>query len=253
MGFWLNMKIAEGFKMLEIHGGMFGKPGIFNPTLIWDETEIVLIDTGLPAQRQLIREAVENAGVSFDSLSKIIITHQDTDHIGSLAEIVKESNREVEVFAHRVEKPYIQGDLTPIKMTPEKIAQMKVTLSKMPEEKRNEINNMLSNISARVDKTVEDGEELPFCGGIQVIYTPGHTPGHICLYLRKYKTLVTGDAMNVIEGKLCGPNPEFTYNMGDAIKSLKKFAKYDITNVICYHGGTYSDNVKQRILELSSN
>jgi len=36
--------------------------------------------------------------------------------------------------------------------------------------------------TVNVDKTLEDGEELPFCGGITVIHTPGHTPGHICLY-----------------------------------------------------------------------
>jgi glyoxylase-like metal-dependent hydrolase (beta-lactamase superfamily II) len=33
-----------------------------------------------------------------------------------------------------------------------------------------------------VDRIVEDGEELSFCGGITVII-PGHAPGHICLYI----------------------------------------------------------------------
>ena len=102
-----------------------------------------------------------------------------------------------------------------------------------------------------MDKTIEDGEELPFCGGIQVIFTPGHTTGHICLYLKKYKTLVAGDAMNVIDGELSGPNPQFTYNMKEAVNSLKKLSKYDINSVICYHGGVYSQNVNQRIIELA--
>ena len=75
------MKIAEGIEMFEIHGSMFGTPGVFLPTLIWDESEVVLIDTGLPGQRKLIREAVEKAGVPFDRISKIIITHHDTGHI----------------------------------------------------------------------------------------------------------------------------------------------------------------------------
>jgi len=246
------MKIAEGLEMLEIHGSMFGTPGVFHPTLIWDDSEVVLIDTGLPGQRELIREAVEKAGVSFDRISKIIITHQDTDHIGSLATIVKAATRVVEVFSHEVEKPYIQGDLKPIKMTPERMAQLEVRLSKMSEEKRIEIKSMFINTSAKVNKTVEDTQELPFCGGIQVIYTPGHTPGHISLYLKKYKTLVTGDAMNVVEGKLCGPNPQFTYNMEDALNSLKKLSKYNIKTVICYHGGIFSDKVNQRIIELLS-
>lgn len=245
------MKIAEGLEMLEIHGSMFGAPGVFYPTLIWEGSDIVLIDTGLPGQQELIREAVQKTGVSFDKLNRIIITHQDMDHIGGLATIVKDSALNIEVLSHEVERPYIQGELTPIKMTPERMAQQEVMLSKLPEEKRNEIKKLFSNLSAKVDKTVEDGEELPFCGGIQVIFTPGHTPGHICLYLKKYKTLVTGDAMNVVEGKLSGPNPQFTYNMKEAITSLKKLSNYDIQTVLCYHGGIYSDNANQRILELS--
>ena len=133
------MKIAEGLKMLDIHGSMFVTPGVFHPTLIWNDSEVVLIDTGLPGQRELIRDAVEKVGVSFDSLSRIIITHQDMDHIGSLSEIVKEATKELEVFSHEVEKPYIQGELTSLKMTPERMAQQEVMLSKLPEEKRNQI------------------------------------------------------------------------------------------------------------------
>ena len=137
-------------------------------------------------------------------------------------------------------------------MTPKRIAEMEVMLNKLPEEKRKKIKKAFSNLTPKVDKTLEDGEVLPFCGGIQVIYTPGHTPGHICLYLKKYKTLVSGDALNVIEGKLYGPNPEFTYNMEEAVASLEKLSQYDIETVICYHGGIYSGDVNQRIKEICS-
>lgn len=252
IGFWENMKIADGLEMLEIHGTMFGTPGVFNPTLIWDDSEVILIDAGLPGQRELIREAVIKAGVAFESISKIIITHQDTDHIGSLSAIVKGSDTPVEVFSHEVEKPYIQGELNPIKMTPTRIAEQETMLNKFPEEKRKKIEKMFSNLSAKVDKTIENGETLPFCGGIHVIYTPGHTPGHISLYLEKYKTLVSGDALNVVDGELCGPNPKFTYNMEEAVASLKKLSQYDIETVICYHGGIYRGHANQKINELSS-
>jgi hypothetical protein len=56
----------------------------------------------------------------------------------------------------------------------------------------------------------------------------------------------------VVQGKLCGPNPEFTYNMEEALISLKKLSQYDIKTVICYHGGIYNGAVNQRIKELSS-
>jgi glyoxylase-like metal-dependent hydrolase (beta-lactamase superfamily II) len=130
----------------------------------------------------------------------------------------------------------------PIKMTPERLAQL---------EAKPEMKAMYANTKAGVDTLVHDGQELPFCGGIEVIHTQGHTPGHICLYLKKYKTLVTGDAMNVVDGKLVGPNPVFTFNMEEALNSLKKLTKYDIETVICYHGGVFTDNPNQRIAELA--
>lgn len=245
------MRIYEGLEMLEIHGNMFGNPGVFHPTVIWDDQEIVLIDTGLPGQVDLLREAMDNAGISFEKISKIIITHHDTDHIGGLSTIVKEANSAIQVISSIGEKPYIQGDLRPIKMTAERMEKIEAMFNTIPIEKRSQLKAVYTNTSAKVDTTMEDGQELPICGGIQFISTSGHTPGHICLYLKKYKVLIAGDALNVFEGKLLGPNPQFTYNMEDALNSLKKLSKYDIQTVICYHGGIYTDNVNQRIQELA--
>jgi glyoxylase-like metal-dependent hydrolase (beta-lactamase superfamily II) len=92
---------------------------------------------------------------------------------------------------------------------------------------------------------------LPYCGGITVINTPGHTPGHISLYHKPSKTLIAGDAMIVADGRLLGPNPQYTLDMKTAIESLKKLMQYDIETVICYHGGLYKDNANRRIAELA--
>jgi glyoxylase-like metal-dependent hydrolase (beta-lactamase superfamily II) len=96
-----------------------------------------------------------------------------------------------------------------------------------------------------------DGEELPFGGGVTVIHTPGHTPGHICLYHAGTKTLITGDALNLVDGELTGPNPQFTHDLTTARSSLKKLARFDIDKVICYHGGVFLGNSNQRIAELA--
>jgi glyoxylase-like metal-dependent hydrolase (beta-lactamase superfamily II) len=93
---------------------------------------------------------------------------------------------------------------------------------------------------------------LPYCGGMTVIFTPGHTPGHICLYLNQSKILVSGDALVVADGELRGPNPQATYDMDTALKSLKKLARYDIETVVCYHGGVYGDNPNKRLAELAN-
>lgn len=103
---------------------------------------------------------------------------------------------------------------------------------------------------AKVDRTLTDRQELPYCGGIQIIFTPGHTPGRISLYLKQSKTLVVGDAMFSVEGILGGPHPHSTLDMNKAFRSLEKYLDFDIKSVICYHGGLSTDNVKEQLQKL---
>jgi len=82
-----------------------------------------------------------------------------------------------------------------------------------------------------------DGQELPICGGITVIHTPGHTPGHISLLLSGSNIAVCGDAANINEGELVGANPGMTHDMGAAAESFKKLADLDVAGYVCYHTG----------------
>lgn len=227
------MKVADGLEMLEISTISTGRNGIINPVLLWDDKSAILIDAGLPGQMPLIRESIKRAGLAFNRLTNIIITHHDLDHIGSLRDIQNELGENLKVISHTEEKPYIEYEKNPLKMNPEKIAEL------MP------------MLKSKVDRVVGHGEELEECGGVTIIYTPGHTPGHICLYLKKHKLLVAGDALNVVDGILLGPNPKFSPEFEQAKKSLKKLAEHDIEAVICYHGGLFRGNINDRILELS--
>lgn len=103
------MQVANGIEMLEISAIIIGKVDVIHPTLIWDEDMVILVDTGYPGQLPLFREAMEKARVPFDKLTKVIVTHQDLDHIGSLPTILNESPQRIEVLANEVEKPHIQG------------------------------------------------------------------------------------------------------------------------------------------------
>lgn len=245
------MNVAKGVEALEMTMNMMGNQSVIYPTLLWDEETVILVDAGVPAQLPEIQKVMDQVGAPFNKLNKVIITHQDLDHIAGLPELLKLSDHKVEVLAHDNEKPYIQGDKPLIKMNPEQMAKR---LASLPEEQRKQLEKIFEaskHIKANIDKTVEDREVLPYCGGITVIHTPGHTPGHICLYLNQSKTLITGDALNVIDGQLVGPRPEFSADIAAAKNSLQKLTQYDIETVVCYHGGVYKENVNQRLLELT--
>ncbi len=243
------MIVAKGLAMLEISALVMGEQSYIYPSLIWDRDEVILVDTGFPGLLPKIREAVEQSGVPFNQLSKIIMTHHDIDHIGNLSRILGSAARKVEVLAHEEEKSYIQGELSPVKLTPEKMAQLKA----LPGEQGQAIKKTFENfkeLGAKVDRTVAGGEGLPYCGGINVIHTPGHTPGHICLYHSQSKTLIAGDSLFLENGTLV-PAPQFLNHDNEAaLNSLEKLTSFDIQTIICYHGGLYQDNTNRRITEL---
>lgn len=236
--------------MLEIPMNLMGRESKIYLTLMWKDNTVILVDAGLPNSLREIKNAMENTGVPFERLSKIIITHQDIDHIGGIKSILNELP-EVKVFAHEEDKQYIQGEKKFVRLN----SSFMDRINSFPEETQEKILDMFKNAPVEVDITLTDGEELPYCGGIIVIHTPGHTPGHICLYHKDSKTMIVGDAMNVLDGQITGPNEQLLNkeDAGKAINSLKKFEEYDIENVISYHGGLFNDNPNQIIKELLGN
>jgi glyoxylase-like metal-dependent hydrolase (beta-lactamase superfamily II) len=248
-----TMRIADGLAMLEIPANLMTGPGTVNPALLWDEQEVILVDAGFPGQVPLFREAFTGAGVPFSRLSKIILTHSDTDHIGALSGILHEADHKITILAHALEKPYIEADLPPIRL-----AQMQKQLASLPEDRQKQMAALYESLKTNykklkvdVDATLADGEVLNDCGGIIVVHTPGHTMGHICLYHKPSKTLIAGDALNVEEGMLvCAP--VFTCLDTRAYsESLRKLAAFDVAAIICYHGGIYRDDAGRRIAELA--
>ncbi|MBB3126059.1 glyoxylase-like metal-dependent hydrolase (beta-lactamase superfamily II) [Paenibacillus rhizosphaerae] len=244
---------AASVYMLDVSAVMMGSVNTVHPAVITDGNHTLLIDTGYPGQYSLLREAMKSHGLSIDSLTHVIITHQDLDHIGSLPAIRQHAPRPVEVMSSQKEKPYIQGEKRLIKVTPEAIERAKAALPpEVPAEWRKAFISTLENPPrSPVDTIIHEDEELPICGGIAVIGTPGHTPGHISLYHRPTRTLVAADALRVVGGELLGPDPDATVDIPLAMRSIAQLAAYDIASVICYHGGSYDGPVVQRLMELS--
>ena len=79
---------------------------------------------------------------------------------------------------------------------------------------------------------------------LEVIWTPGHSPGHNVIYLRKEKVMIVGDHLLPkitphvgIYPDNVGGNP-----LGDFINSQLKVQKFDVELVLPAHGGVYHDH-----------
>lgn len=222
---------------------------VIHPVVIYDNEHMVLIDTGMPGSRELILKQISEAGLAPEKLSAVILTHQDIDHIGSLPQFLGSDYARPTVYAHREDQPYIDGNVPLIKFPPDR---RKMLLGLLSEQDRTQFERSFSSSSeANVNVLVEDGQTLSFGGGITIIETPGHTPGHISIYHSPSQTLIAGDALMVRDHALSGPNPNTTPDMDTAIRSISKFLEYPVQNVICYHGGFLNNDVQEQIAKLT--
>jgi glyoxylase-like metal-dependent hydrolase (beta-lactamase superfamily II) len=242
------MRITNGIEMLELSNEIMGRKNVIHPTLIWDKDTTILVDAGYPNQLSQLRDTIERTGLPFLKLNKLIITHHDMDHIGGADVLASALPESLEIIAHTKERKYIQSEICPTKITQLK-SQVKVMSPEMKIMYEN-LKTGYKNHKIIVNKVVKSGEELPYCGGIKIIYSPGHTPGHISLYIEQSKVLIAGDALFAENGVLTSPPKFFNYNNDLALKSINKFDQYDIRTIICYHGGVYFKNTNISIAEL---
>ena len=229
------MRVANSVYVLCIPRGPEDADNYLNLTLIVDEENgTALVDAGLPDQTEVISAALTEAGIGVRDLRLIIFTHQDLDHVGSGAALVRQSG--ARVLAHSADAPYIDGSLRPLKPSPEML------------EQRPHMREILERLEpVAVDEQVENGTRLDLAGGTQVVFTPGHTPGHISLYLERSKVLVAGDALTAEGGYLNGPNPLATLDMRAAVQSVKRLADLDVDTIVCYHGGVVSEDANGQL------
>ena len=132
--------------------------------------EDVIVDTGTGDNIQYIKDSMKNAGLSVNDLSLIVNTHNHYDHIGG--------NRffDLEVAMHREDAIAIEeGD------DESTVASMFGRSMK----------------GMKVDRKLEEGDKIH---NFEVLHTPGHTKGGICLY--NGEILISGDT--VFAGGGCG-------------------------------------------------
>jgi glyoxylase-like metal-dependent hydrolase (beta-lactamase superfamily II) len=234
--------------ILRIDMDVNGFISTLHPVIVSDEQEMVLFDCGHKDALSQLSDSAFLAGFDLNKLTKIIITHHDHDHMGSLADLKREYPW-MKVYASAIEAEYIRGSIKSIRLQ-----QAEEQLQSLPEDQKEHAQKRIDMLQliepVDVDGILEDGDVLDVCGGIEVVATPGHMPGHISLYLREFKTMIAGDALIVADGKLYRANPRFTLDKDEAYTSARRFINYDIDTLICYHGGAIGENIKESLENL---
>jgi glyoxylase-like metal-dependent hydrolase (beta-lactamase superfamily II) len=157
------------------------------------------------------------------------------------------------VVATALEKPYIEGSRRLLKLTPEAVEQAVSRLPpSIPSAWRDAFRRTLEHPpTANVDCCIDSAEERPYEGGLMIVPTPGHTPGHISLYHSASRTLIAADALRIEDGLLLPPAPELCSDYEEALRSIERLRLMDIARIICFHGGLYEKgDIRERLEEL---
>lgn len=102
--------------------------------------------------------------------------------------------------------------------------------------------------SPRAVTPVGDGDRV---FGLEVIATPGHTPGHISVLDPVGGLLVAGDALNGGDGGVVGPNPDFSEDMATANDSVRKLAGFTFDSVLFGHGEPVEGDADAQVAALA--
>ena len=185
------------------------------------EDQITLIDAGFKGSGRRIVRYLDQQGRSPSEVTRIVATHYHVDHIGGVAELKAATG--AAVAAHASEIPFLQTeDPLPSPFHDSRLAVLTAPFVRLSEPP-----------SFVVDAALTDRDQLGDFGNIEVVHTPGHTPGSISLYFREQGALIVGDALEYRGGKLGLPSRLFTADMEQAKQSIRRLASLDF-EVLCF-------------------
>ena len=218
-----------------------------------------MVDTGMgmPAARIAFKEGLQHAGLSINNLQTIVLSHDHPDHIGLSGELQEHSG--ATVYMHPIDASSM--DIFWRNARPEWFATASDFFKQhgMPNEqswfsqaRAGQMKDVLSVPPREAITLVEDGQTLALLGEqYRVIWTPGHSDGHICLFRKRDGVFLAADHIlpritpNVgLFSQYDRPNP-----LGDYLDSLRKVEHLPATIVLPGHGEPFT-NLAGRVNEI---
>ena len=208
-----------------------------NVFIVRTGTSWVLVDAGLRGYDGTIRSAASEFIRSDAPPDAIVLTHGHFDHIGSLHALL--DRWEVPVYAHHLERPYLNGESPYPPPDPLVGKGAMALLSRL-------YPNGPIDLGSSLRMLPTDGS-IPSMPGWRAVYTPGHTAGHVSIWREHDRTLIAGDAVVTTKQEsllavmaqrpeLHGPPAYFTQDWERAAQSVRTIAALEPEVLATGHG-----------------
>lgn len=225
-----------------------------NCYIIHSKGEALVIDTGFDMDvcYDAFLKGFEEIGVPVEN-AHLVVTHLHADHTG-LCSRLEPTVKSIMIGEHEAEEierlasedPELGWERVNTLKTSYDLDKYSVSLDDNPA--------YTQMYKTQVDfKLLKEGDKINIGDyAFEVIHTPGHTPGHICLYEREKKIFASGDhVLGKITPNISHWGDSYGDSLGTYLKSLDKIADLNVELVLSSHRYR-PESLKQRVEELKA-
>ena len=214
-----------------------------------------IIDTGLnyPGAKEKWTQALREIGIGFQDITKMVVTHFHVDHVGLAGWFQERSG--CKVYISDKEGANL-GRFWDVYLGDDQELYLFLIKSGLEQDEAETLCNLLRNVDRVLQpypdfEFVKDGDFLRLGDRLwEVLVTPGHTSGHICLYCNEEGLLLSGDQLlPTITSNISIVPAGATDPLEDYLNSLRRLEGLHPRLVLPAHGPCF-DNYQERIREL---
>jgi glyoxylase-like metal-dependent hydrolase (beta-lactamase superfamily II) len=167
-------------------------------------------------------------------LSRIVLTHAHPAHAGSAARVARGTG--VRVHVDPADAPFLDGTREPL----------------LPHGRRGQLMAALGRVVDLCPPVfrLEPLTRATAIGGLLPISTPGHTPGHVCLWHAGDGALLAGDALVVEDGEPALPPPSLSHDPAAARAALAALRPLPFRHLLPGHGAPILEHARARVAGL---
>ncbi|WP_280585220.1 MBL fold metallo-hydrolase [Halorubrum sp. Boch-26] len=167
-----------------------------------DDDVPTLVDAGTPWDEATVRDGLAAAGVDLADIGRVLLTHYDLDHVGTLAALTPELD--ATVYTGAFDAAILRGERSP------PLRNHKGAFQRLA--------GVFTTLPDLEVKAVSDGERL---GSFTAYHTPGHTPGHVAYVSKEVGVALLGDLVSESDGVLDPSEWLISYDTDAVLESIR--------------------------------
>lgn len=196
-----------------------------------DDGQVTLVDAGTKRAPRRILAGLEHIGVAPSDVTRLLVTHAHPDHIGGLATMRGRTGATVAV--HERDAAYVREGKGPV-------LDRSTLGGRLLRRNR-------GSAPTPVEDELVDGQVLDVGGGLRVVHTPGHSPGHVALLHQASSVLITGDSIWNMRSRMTWPVPAFCTDVAMAKETAHVLAELEYQVAAFTHGPEIREGAREAV------